>query len=157
MTMANFVFVDETGLIVNRVVADDSADCFPPEGSVAVAETNEERPMTIGGTLIDGIYAPPLHCHRYQKYYRNRYRIDSFSKSFPSKAGSQMKKRWLQSRRAQSRLRFRLLSIVSRLRTSSMSGATVFERNHPPTIAIGEAQEISSAQIDDFFGAACAL
>lgn len=38
-----------------------------------------------------------------------------------------------------------------------VSGATVFERSHPMTIAIGAAYGWSAAQIDDFFRAAATL
>lgn len=38
-----------------------------------------------------------------------------------------------------------------------LSGATVFERNHPLTEAIGTAQGMTSAQVDDFFRAAAKL
>jgi hypothetical protein len=38
-----------------------------------------------------------------------------------------------------------------------LSGAVEFRRDHPLTIAIGEAQDMTSEQIDDFFRAAAAL
>jgi hypothetical protein len=38
-----------------------------------------------------------------------------------------------------------------------LSGATVFERNHPMTIAIGEAYGWTSEQVDGFFRTAAAL
>ena len=38
-----------------------------------------------------------------------------------------------------------------------LSGATVFERNHPLTEAIGAGQGMSAAQVDEFFAAAAAL
>lgn len=38
-----------------------------------------------------------------------------------------------------------------------LAGATVFERDHPLTEAIGAAQGMSSDQVDDFFRAAAAL
>ena len=38
-----------------------------------------------------------------------------------------------------------------------VSGATVFERNHPMTIAIGAAYGMTSDEIDAFFRAAAAL
>lgn len=38
-----------------------------------------------------------------------------------------------------------------------LSGATIFERNHPLTVAIGAGQGMSTEQIDDFFRAASAL
>jgi hypothetical protein len=38
-----------------------------------------------------------------------------------------------------------------------LAGATVFERSHPLTEAIGAAQGMSSEQVDDFFRAASAL
>jgi hypothetical protein len=38
-----------------------------------------------------------------------------------------------------------------------VSGATVFERNHPMTLAIAAARGMTSGQVDDFFRAAAAL
>jgi hypothetical protein len=38
-----------------------------------------------------------------------------------------------------------------------LAGATVFERNHPLTDAIGAAQGMTSNQVDDFFRAAAVL
>lgn len=38
-----------------------------------------------------------------------------------------------------------------------VSGATMFERSHPMTVAIGTAYGMSSEQIDEFFRAAAAL
>lgn len=38
-----------------------------------------------------------------------------------------------------------------------VSGATVFERNHPMTLAIAAARAMTSEQVDDFFRAAAAL
>jgi hypothetical protein len=38
-----------------------------------------------------------------------------------------------------------------------VSGATVFERNHPMTVAIGTAYGMTSEQVDAFFQAAAAL
>jgi hypothetical protein len=57
-----------------------------------------------------------------------------------------------------------ILSFLDALQSSDkfnakmlLSGATVFERNHPLAIAIGEAQDMTPRQLDDFFRAAAEL
>jgi hypothetical protein len=159
--MANFVFVAASGLILNRVVADDIADCSPPDGSAVVAET-EGQPMTIGGTLIDGVYAPPpgppplpemvpqsISDRQFFQQLAIEGRITNQEALDAVKTGA---------------IPSALQSFVDSLSPADkfnaqmlLSGATVFQRNHPLTIAIGQAQGMSSEQVDEFFRAAAAL
>jgi hypothetical protein len=53
--MANYAVVNGDGLITNRVVLDDPGAWVPPDGCVAVAET---EPMEIGGSYVNGTYEP---------------------------------------------------------------------------------------------------
>ena len=57
--MGTYVAVDEaTGVIVNRIVLDDPDQWEVPAGHLAFEETGEA--MAIGGSFIDGVYAPPV-------------------------------------------------------------------------------------------------
>jgi len=55
--MADYVVVDQSGTIVNRVTLDDPAAWPVPEGHTLVAETSGA--MEIGGTYIGSVYTPP--------------------------------------------------------------------------------------------------
>ena len=56
--MAFYIVVDNaTGIIDNRIALDDPEQWEVPAGHSIVEETAE--PMAIGGSYIDGIYAPP--------------------------------------------------------------------------------------------------
>ncbi len=88
--MANFVFVSASGLIINRVVADDIGDCFPPEGVVAIAEA---EPMAIGGTLVnDVLCAATSTPSTASQSFRNRSPIGSSFSNSPSKVVSPIRK-----------------------------------------------------------------
>lgn len=52
--MTMFV-VDSSGRIVNAIELDDGAEWSPPEGFIVVSGD-----YVVGGTLIDGVYTPPI-------------------------------------------------------------------------------------------------
>ena len=51
-----YIIIDADGLITNAVEWDGVTEWAPPEGYTAV-QVDEDG--TIGGTCIDGVYAPP--------------------------------------------------------------------------------------------------
>lgn len=55
--MSNYALIDSDGLIVNRIVLDDTGAWEVPEGHSIVEET--DAAINIGGTYIDGVYTPP--------------------------------------------------------------------------------------------------
>ncbi len=52
------VVEQSSGRIINRIVVDADVDWVAPSGHLAIEEI---VPMDIGGTYIDGAYAPPPH------------------------------------------------------------------------------------------------
>ena len=57
--MASFVVIENAGgLIVNRIVLDNSAEWDAPAGHSIINDT--DNPMAIGGTFIDEVYTPPV-------------------------------------------------------------------------------------------------
>lgn len=57
--MTTYAVVDEaTGIIVNRIVLDNSDQWEAPVGHILIEETGE--PMAIGGSYVDGVYTPPV-------------------------------------------------------------------------------------------------
>ena len=51
-----YIIIDADGLITNAIEWDGVTEWAPPEGCTAV-QVDEDG--TIGGTCIDGVYAPP--------------------------------------------------------------------------------------------------
>ena len=51
-----YIIIDADGLITNAIEWDGVTEWAPPEGSTAV-QVDEDG--IIGGTCIDGVYAPP--------------------------------------------------------------------------------------------------
>ena len=51
-----YIIIDADGLITNAIEWDGVAEWAPPEGSTAVQVDDLGE---IGGTCIDGVYAPP--------------------------------------------------------------------------------------------------
>jgi len=56
--METTVVIDGSGNIVNRIVLADGSTWTAPTGFTTVVETT--TPMQIGGTLIGGVYTPPV-------------------------------------------------------------------------------------------------
>jgi hypothetical protein len=55
--MTTYAIINGEGVIANRIILDDAAGWELPEGFTLTIET--ETAYEIGGTLIDGVYAPP--------------------------------------------------------------------------------------------------
>lgn len=157
--MANFVFVNASGLIINRVVADDISDCSP--GAAVVVPEIDGHPMSIGGIYKDGIYTPPPGPTPLPEMVPQSISDRQFFQQL-AVLGIITQDDALASNAAV--IPPPLLTIINEMPADKqfnakmvISGATVFERNNPLTIDIGTAYGWTSAQIDDFFRAAAAL
>lgn len=153
-----YVVVDAQGVIVNRAILAGSEDYVVPDGHTLVAETH---PMDIGATYKDGVYtplpplpeppAPPIHTISDRQFFQQL-----------ALEGIITEDQALASNAAV--IPPPLLAIIDAMPVEQqfaakmlVSGATVYERNHPMTAAIGAAYGWGDAQIDDFFRAASTL
>ena len=152
--MSIYAVADQTGAIINRIILDDPKEWSAPDGCVLVKENGSA--FDIGGKFVDGVYSPP-----------------SNSGTKPAASiGSISDRQFFQQLAAQGiitqaealaavktgTIPATLQAIVNALPIDQqfpaqmlLSGATVFERKHPLTSAVGAAYGWSSAQVDQFF------
>lgn len=151
-----------TGAILNRIVLDQDSDWTPEDGHSIVEETTAV--LEIGGKYVGGIYTPPVRPDPEPMPALPCPQSISDRQFFQqlAVAGIITEADALASNAAV--IPAALLTIIEAMPADQqfaakmlVSGATVFERNHPMTLAIGAARGMSSEQIDDFFRAAAAL
>lgn len=158
--MSTFALVDDaTGLVVNRIVLDNEIDWPIPIGRHLVEEVDAS--FDIGGVFKDGLYSAPeptpgmamsiIHPISDRQFYQQL-----------AVAGIITEDMALASNAAV--IPAPLLALVGQMPSEAqfaakmiLAGATVFERNHPLTEAIGQAYGMSAAEIDAFFLAAAQL
>lgn len=156
--MANYALVDATGLIVNRILLDNIGGWTAPIGLTAQIEPPSG--YQIGGTLVGGVYTAPAQ--------------PTVPPSVPSSISD---RQFFQQMAVQGIITqdqalasnaavipAPLLALIGNLPVDQqfdakmkISGANIFNRNDPLTIAIGTAYGWNSAQIDAFFVAAALL
>jgi len=158
--MSIYAVADQAGVIINRIILDNPNDWSAPEGCVLVKENGST--FDIGGKFVDGTYSPPA----------------SSGTRPDASIGSISDRQFFQQLAAQGiitqaealaavktgTIPATLQAIVNALPPDQqfpaqmlLSGATVFERKHPLTSAVGSAYGWSSVQVDQFFISAGAL
>lgn len=147
-----YAILDTEGNVINRVVADK--DWTSPEG-ISIPDDN----YAIGGKYLDGVYTPPVYEGTPQivKSISDRQFFQQLSV-----LGIITEEQALASNAAV--IPPPLMSIIETLPQDQqfsakmiVSGATVYERNHPLVEAIGAAYGWTSQQIDNFFSEASKL
>lgn len=157
--MTTYALVDAQGVVTNIILLEDSAAYETPEGLTLSKET--DTPYEIGGTLLSGVYTPPARPAPPPPPVPQSISDRQFFQQL-AVIGVITEADALASNAAV--IPSPLLAIINAMPVSQqfaakmlVSGATVFERNHPMTIAIGAAYGMTSEQIDEFFRAAAAL
>lgn len=156
--MAIYAVVDRTGVIINRAIVDDPATWTAPDGFDAIEEL---EPMQIGGRYADGVYTPPpqpdpppplVPASISDRQFFQQLAIDGIITQDDALASNAAV------------IPPALMAIITAMPSEQqfaakmlVSGATVFERSHPMTAAIGAAYGWTSEQIDAFFQAAAQL
>lgn len=161
--MSTFAVIDtSTGAILNRIALDQDSDWTPDDGHSIVEET--AAVLEIGGTYLSGVYTPPSHQEPPPVSTAPFPQAISDRQFFQqlAVAGIITEADALASNAAV--IPAALLTIIEAMPADQqfaakmlVSGATVYERNHPMTLAIGAARGMTSEQIDDFFRAASVL
>lgn len=158
--MKTFAIVASDGSITNRIVIDSGQDWRSPEGG-ALIEVGPDTPLLIGGYYRDGIYTPPPapdlpappgpSSISDRQFFHQLAIVGIITQDDALAANAAV-------------IPPPLLAIIDAMPAEQqfaakmlVSGATVFERQHPMTIAIGTAYGWNDAQIDDFFRAAATL
>ncbi len=162
--MPVLAILDQTNTIINRIVVNDPQDWSPDgEDNAAILES-DEAPMAIGGTYIDGVYAPPVAtpveplppvvpATISKRQFYQQAAVDGFITTNEALAAvttgaiPEALDTFIMSLPQGDQFGARML----------LAGATEFQRNHPMTTAIAAAWEMDSAATDQFFTAAAAL
>jgi hypothetical protein len=151
-----------TGTILNRILLDDASNWTPEDGHSVVKEDDES--FAIGGNYLNGIYTAPDHPNAPEVDLPPCPSSISDRQFFQQLAiaGIITEEQALASNAAV--IPPPLLDIINGMPAEQqfgakmlVSGATVFERHHPMTEAIGAAYGWTAAQIDGFFRAAALL
>lgn len=159
--MATYAVIDANGVVANNVLLDDGAVWQPPDGFSVVA--NDAHAYQTGGTLIDGVYTAPVVENLPPPLSVTPQTI-SDRQFFQQLAilGIITQDDALASNAAV--IPPPLLAIINAMPMDQqfnakmiISGATVFERYNPLTVAIGTAYGWTEDQIDAFFVAAAVL
>jgi len=148
-----YAVIDAQGLIVNRIVG-----AVELPGHLCVREG--DTPFEIGGSYIDGVYTPPFEPPieplppppiSDRQFFQQLASVGIISEAEALAANAAV-------------IPPPLLAVIEALPAEQqfaakmlVSGATVFERDHPMTVAIGAAYGWSPAEIDDFFRDAAQL
>lgn len=158
--MTTYAVIDDaTGEIVNRIVLVQRDDWTPDEGHSVVEET--DGALEIGATYENGVYTPlpvpPSPAPPVPQTISDRQFFQQLAV-----VGIITEDQALASNAAV--IPAPLLAIIEAMPAEQqfaakmlVSGATVFERTHPMTEAIGATYGWTSAQIDEFFRAAAVL
>jgi hypothetical protein len=161
--MSTFAIVETaTGAILNRIVLEQDSDWTPQDGHSIVEETGDV--LQIGGTYLSGTYTPPvlpepepmpaMPCPQSisDRQFFQQLAIDGIISEADALASNAAV------------IPPALLAIIEAMPAEQqfgakmlVSGATVFERNHPMTLAIAAARGMTSEQVDAFFTAAARL
>jgi hypothetical protein len=160
IAMTTYAVIDGNGMIVNRVAIDDPTQWAPPTGCSIVQEATQV--YEIGGTYINGIYTPlppppplppPVPAAISDRQFFQQLAVQGVIT--PDDALAAVKTGELPTA---------LRQLVSAMppdkqfaATMMIAGATVFERYHPLTIAMGTAYGWTAAQIDVLWRVAAEL
>jgi hypothetical protein len=158
--MAIYAVIEANGAIVNSILLED-VSAWQPQGAHTII-LDDNQAYQIGGTLIDGVYtAPVVELPQPTPLFLLSISDRQFFQQL-AVLGVITQDEALASNAAV--IPQPLLDIIDAMPADQqfnakmiVSGATVFERNNPLTIAIGTAYGWSSAQIDAFFVAAAKL
>lgn len=144
--------VIKNGIIENNVTVENLADWGIPVGCTVVENTEDYH---IGGTYVDGVYTPPVDTSPVINPVPQTISDRQFFQQL-SVLGVISEDDALASNAAV--IPAPLMTLINSLPVDQqfpakmlIGGSTIFERNHPLTIALGTAYGWTSEQIDNLF------